>query len=240
MSRSFDVVMRSAVQTAAGALDYWRHPEQRAGWGGPFNGQRARRQLFESLVDHLCPTAIIETGTHRGTTTEFFASTGLPIFSIENNARLCGFARMRLAWRRNVNVRLGDSRAVLRRLFAGPLRRHSNGVVFAYLDAHSGGHQELPLAQELDLITIHCPKALVMIDDFCVPFDSGYGFDRYKSGLALTLEYLRPVMATHELAAWFPATPSNEETGVRRGCVVIAKAINHGAVLDSMTSLRRE
>src|SRR5690348_7267295 len=231
--------MRAAANAFRGALDYWRRPALRAGWGGPFNGQRSRCELFESLIACFKPAAIIETGTHRGTTTEFMAATRLPIFSVENDARLYGFARMRLLWRRNVTLRLGDSREAMRQFFSGPLGNHGGSVLIAYLDAHSGGYTELPLAEELDFVFSRCPKAVVMIDDFCVPLDSGYGFDRYKSGLALTLEYLEAVMARRALGAWFPSTPSSLETGARRGCVVMAKTENHGAALDSLSLLRR-
>src|SRR5438552_3823575 len=92
-----------------GAIDYWRHPELRNKWGGPFNGQRARVALFLSLIDKLGPCAIIETGTYRGITTEFMAGTALPIFTVESHARNYGFSRARLLRHSRVTVRRGDS-----------------------------------------------------------------------------------------------------------------------------------
>ena len=78
-----------------GALDYWRFPNTRSGWGGPFNGQFARCRLFAAIINEFAPRAIIETGTFRGTTTELLATTGLPIFTIESDRRLYGYSRMR-------------------------------------------------------------------------------------------------------------------------------------------------
>ena len=65
-----------------GRHDYTRFPSLVTGWGGPFNGQPARQALFRELVAKLRPCAIIETGTYFGTTTEFMAQTGLPVYTI--------------------------------------------------------------------------------------------------------------------------------------------------------------
>ena len=119
-----------------GAVEYLIYPDRGAALGGPFNGQRSRQDLFQSLVAKFAPIAIIETGTYLGTTTEFMAATGLPIFSVESMPRYYGFARARL-WRcHNVHLLRGDSRAALRMLFDGPLRGSRKHSLFVYLDAH--------------------------------------------------------------------------------------------------------
>jgi hypothetical protein len=233
--------LRSALKTLVGeqmlgALDYWRYPDMARSWGGPFNGQNARMALFLALIVKIGPRAILETGTYRGTTTEFMARTGLPVFTVENLARNYGFARARLFGRRGVLVRLGESRQALSEWFRGPLRGLAQDAIFAYLDAH--GQDDLPLADELDLVFTHCPSAIVMIDDFEVPFDPGYRYDRYASGKALTLSYIAPAIEQHGLQPFYPSTPASEETGNRRGCVVLAKASLYSAVLGSMPELR--
>jgi hypothetical protein len=48
----------------------------------------------------------------------------------------------------------------------------------------------LPLVDEIALAFRHWPEAVVMIDDFAVPGDPGYGFDVYGAGQALRLDYL--------------------------------------------------
>jgi hypothetical protein len=219
-----------------GAMDYWRHPGMASSWGGPFNGQRARAAMFLAVIARTKPRAILETGTFRGTTTEFMAKTGLPVFTVENRARNYGFARARLFRCRGVLVRLGESRHALSEWFRGPLRHIAHEPLFAYLDAH--GQDDLPLADELDLVFTHCPAAVVMIDDFEVPFDPGYRYDRYASGKALTLSYVAPTIERHELQAFYPSKPASEETGNRRGCVVLAKSSLYSALLGSMPELR--
>jgi hypothetical protein len=67
-----------------------------------------------------------------------------------------------------------------------------------------------------------------MIDDFQVPFDPGYGYDDYGPGKALTFEYIAPAIAENGLCALYPATPSGEEDGMRRGCIILGKEEAHG------------
>jgi hypothetical protein len=203
-----------------GAIDYILYPRRGINLGGPFNGQRARQDLFHSLVEKFTPVAIIETGTYLGTTTEYLAATGLPIFSVESHPRCYGFAKMRLWRRRNVHLVRGDSRAVLRMWFDGPLRWARSQSLFVYLDAH--WNYDLPLAEELDAVFAACPNAIAMIDDFQVPFDDGYGYDAYGACRSLTAELIEPSVAAHRLQVFYPSTPSFQETGSRRGCVVIA------------------
>jgi hypothetical protein len=220
-----------------GSIDYWWNPELGVAWGGPFNGQAFRQALFKELLAALAPAALVETGTYRGTTTEFLAEGGVPVFTIEVRPRNYGFSRARLRQRTNVTLRHGDSRKELRSLLDGPLRGLSHRPLFFYLDAHWKG--ELPLAAEIDLVYARCQAAIVMIDDFQVPGDAGYAYDDYGPGKALTPAYIAPALAAHGLAAFYPSTPSAEESGARRGCVVLAKDAVHGRTLEAIALLRR-
>jgi len=103
-------------------------------------------------------------------------------------------------------------------------------------DAHGGS--SLPLAQELDVIFAQCPPAIVMIDDFEVPGDEAYGYDDYGPGNALTPDYIADAMQAYALAAFYPAAPAVEETGARRGCVILVRRAIHGTVLASLHLLR--
>jgi hypothetical protein len=227
--------VRRLCAQAAGAIEYTLHPDRGIAWGGPFNGQRSRQELFWSLVEKFKPTAIIETGTFLGTTTELLAATGLPIFSVESNPRFYGFAKARFWRRRNVHLLRGDSRAALRMWFDGSLPRAHNRNLFVYLDAH--WKADLPLAEEIEIIFGACPHAIVMIDDFQVPFDEGYGYDDYGVGKALTADYIEPIVVAHNFKVFYPSTPSSQETGARRGCVVIAGNIA-GPAFASLPLLR--
>lgn len=240
------------LQQTVGMIDYLRAPELGAEWG-PFNGQTARQALFVEIVTNTKPKALIETGTSLGATTALMSQTGLPVFTIELYPRHYGFARARFWRKRNIKLLHDDSRTGLRRLFDGPLRALSGHTLFFYLDAH--GHvfgDDLPLAEELDIVFRWCPSAVVMIDDFAVPNDAGYGYDDYGPGRALVFDYIRPAIAEHRLGAFFPSTPSVADYPstpmaaaglvipgrLRRGCVVLVKEARHAPVLASLPLLR--
>jgi hypothetical protein len=216
--------------------DYWRRPEYRLGWAGPFNGQEFRQRLFTELCFRVPFVGIIETGTYRGTTTAYLhRATRLPIHSFELDPRNYGFARAHLWFLPDVHLYCCDSRAGLVYLAATP-KAFPSGPVFFYLDAHGFG--DLPLADEIELALGHWPEAVVMIDDFAVPDEPGYGFDDYGPGKALTLTYLRE-SALPPSAVWFPKCGSTTETGFRRGCVVLTRASELIRRIDTMKTLRR-
>ena len=231
-----DAGSRLLCNRIVGTMDYYCNPKLGVAWGGPFNGQPARQALFSAIVADIRPKAIIETGTYFGTTTEFMALTGLPVFTIEADPRRFGFARARLWKRRNVTLLLGDSRAALLRLVGSSLRQFLADILFFYLDAH--WNDDLPLGEELEIIFSRCPAAVVMIDDFQVPFDAGYGYDDYGAGKALVRGYIAPTMSAHGLQEFYPSTSSVEESGERRGCVVLAKGATLVSILSSLTLLR--
>jgi hypothetical protein len=222
--------------TALGWIDFIRSPERGAAWGGPFNGQRYRQALFHQLINAIAPPAIVETGTYLGATTELLAQTGLPVFTIEGQLRHYGFARARLRQHRNVMLSHGDSRAELRKLFKGALSGLCNDRLFCYLDAH--WNEDLPLAEEIQIIFSGFPNAVVMIDDFEVPGDSGFGYDHYGPGRALNASYVAPMVETHDLALFYPSTPSSEESGLRRGCAVLCKTGINCEKLQMVSLLR--
>jgi hypothetical protein len=111
-----------------------------------------------------------------------------------------------------------DSRALLRLLAAD--ENLKSAFPFIYLDAH--WYNDLPLDEEIELIAGTWDRFVVMIDDFKVPGDEGYGYDDYGPGKVLSLDYINPRIRQHRLAVFFPAIRSTAETGLRRGCVVLA------------------
>ena len=230
------LIRRLLGEPTVGMLNYIRFPDRRNAWGGAFNGQPMRCRLFAELIERAAPSAIVETGTYLGTTTEFMADTGLPIFTIEGDPQNYGYARARLWHRKNVRIFRGDSRAVLGTLFDARLRPLADRTLFFYLDAH--WNDDLPLAEELEIIFSRCPAAVVMIDDFQVPLDSGYAYDDYGAGKALCPAYIAPIVSAHRLRVFYPSTPSLAEGGRRRGCVVLAKQQSHGDILSSISLLR--
>src|SRR6185503_7616085 len=124
---------------------------------------------------HACHfDAIIETGTFRGSTTLFLAhnSGGAPVFTSEVNTRVFETARRRLRAFQNLHMYNLDSRQVLKTADLARYRRP-----FFYLDAH--WLADLPLSEEINVICQKWVDYVVMVDDFQVPDDPGYGYDDY-------------------------------------------------------------
>jgi hypothetical protein len=195
---------------AAAALDL-RNPELPS--AAPFNGQQER-----CLLAAIRPAAIVETGTFRGTTTEWLAAQyDGPIYSCEIDRRFFLQAQEKLRPFTEVRVSLADSRAFLRDL--QPDLPRDRPVLF-YLDAH--WLEDLPLAEETRLIVERVPLAVIMIYDFRVPFDAGYSWDDYGPGKRISLDLLHEPKDRCSFA--LPTLPAAEETGAKRGLCVMAVA----------------
>ena len=198
------------------------------------NCQSARLALARQIISGCAIKRVIETGTFVGTTTEFFAQFGIPVISAESNAEYAKHARARLTNWKNVDLRIGDSVAVLEDIRREAIDR--TVPTLFYLDAHWSNR--LPLREEAELAIGHFASSILMIDDFAVPDDPGYGFDDYGPGRRLDMEYLLN-SKLHNLSIYFPSTPSFQEDGARRGCVVVTANPTLGAILDDIVLLRR-
>ena len=200
----------------------------------PFNGQNGRREMFSQIIARHHFAAIVETGTYRGHTTRFMAEeSGLPVFSIESNAKAHRSARDNVSGCDRVRLYLGDSVATLRQELEA--REIPDRDVLCYLDAHWG--EVLPLADEIEIVTTRMTNFVILIDDFQVPDDPGYGYDDYGPGKALCLAYLAPFRG-RGLVVFLPSRPSGEENGARRGCIVLTAAATIAAALRKAPSLR--
>lgn len=208
-----------------------RQPSLASSWGGPLNGQRGRQAIVRELCRVTQFDAVVETGTFRGTTTQFLADvSGAVVYSIEANERYYWYAVKRLR-DRDVHLILGDSRVAVGDL-AG--RIPASKQCLFYLDAHWG--PGLPLADELAAIRDNWPASTVIIDDFKVPFDEGYGYDDYGPGSVLD-ETLLEAAAMHGWRLGYPVLDSREETGASRGAAIL---IGPRSALDpaSLTTVR--
>jgi hypothetical protein len=204
-------------------------------WGGPLNGQHHRQRMVQDVLLNVPLAQIVETGTFRGTTTAFIASSTLvPIETVEIQRQYFLFSKWMLRPYRHVSISQENSVPFLRSLIAR--RRPISETWFVYLDAH--WYNYLPLLDELKLIFDNVPNAVVMIDDFQVPGDAGYGFDDYGETGRLTLDYLAP-LAGHDFTIFYPSIPSSEESGMKRGSVVLAIGPRVVEAIGSVGSLRR-
>ncbi len=199
--------------------------------GGGFNGQIRRREIFFDLNKALSFNALVETGSLRGSTSELLSTqTNAPLYAVEINPRHYYYTSFRLQKNPNARIFLGDSVSFLKRLQND--RGFPKRDVFFYLDAHWLNY--LPLRDELEIIAKNFAQSVIMIDDFQVPDDPGYGFDDYGPGKKLCLEYLQLETYTN-LKAFFPAAHSSTETGARRGCVVL---VTKGAAFETIKKIK--
>jgi predicted O-methyltransferase YrrM len=219
-----------------GALRHRQDPKIRT-WGGPFNGQGKRCLLFASMVSKLEPFAIVETGTYLGTTSEWVSAFQIPVFTVEVNPENYGYAKERLDALPNVQTILSDSRSGLTSIIAKVPDEHHDKCVIFYLDAHWGA--DLPLADEITIIFRAMPNAVVMIDDFEVQGDAGYCYDDYGQGKSLTFDYIRNMVDSFKLRLFYPTALSSEETGAKRGCLVVCASDLTSAKLSEIELLRK-
>ncbi len=227
--------LKNVIEIFSGIIQYYRSPKKRNSWGGPFNNQEFRRKIFKQLIDNFPFSGIVETGTYRGTTTEHFRKTsGLPVYTVESHPRFYGFSIMRFLFKPEVKVKLNDSRAFLKDLTKMPELK--NKLLFFYLDAH--WESDLPLAKEVDIIYRHWPDAVVMVDDFQVPFDKGYQYDDYGENKSLTSTYLNNNLKVI-VERFFPSQPSESETGAKRGCIILSHSGETGKKLKTLDTLRQ-
>ena len=184
---------------------------------------------------------ILETGTFLGNTTGHFAKLFSPPFTTsqvsiatcELDKRFHALALMRLKQFSHITFYQGDSRDFLGQL----LPQDPNNLSLIYLDAH--WHNDLPLRTELLIIKDKRPNSVILIDDFEVPGDSGYFYDNYGPGKALKFSDFQPEFKKLGFIPYSPRAKSNEETGARRGCVILALEGEMTKVLDKMTSICR-
>jgi hypothetical protein len=201
----------------------------------PFNGQVNRMAIFRDIVDICDIATLVETGTCRGATTEYMARHFRgKIYSSEIDQRYFEYAKARLKDFDAVELQLMDSRRLLEKLFREAAL--AGGAVFYYLDAH--WNKDLPLLEEIELILNSDVPSVVMVDDFEVPFDQGFGFDTYGEGRKLCLSMLSGFRDRLPYI-YFPALPAAADSGPRRGAVIFATTPGLDAKLAALASLRR-
>ena len=231
MGAVYNKTMEALPPDLAGRIDFAR-PHLREGWGGPFNGQRHRQDVVRGLYRAILFESTVETGSFRGESTEFMAAvSGRPVLSVESSPRFLAFAKRRCATYPNAEFFLSDSRS-----FLAEKLPQLTGPTFFYLDAH--WYADLPLADEVKSIAGSGIPAVIMIDDFEVPGDPGYEFDDYGPGARLTRELLDG-SGVDDWAWFYPRAPSEDESGLRRGSVVLCSP-DLADDIAGVTGLRRE
>ena len=199
-----------------------------------FNGQAHRHAIFAELLSKCRFDAIIETGACNGETSGYMAEvSGLPVLTCEIDPKWHAEAVERTKGF-GVLVENDDSREMLKTLAASAflIRRPC-----FYLDAHWG--EELPLAEEVETILSNWRSYVIMIDDFQVPGDAGYGFDDYGGEKKIRRELIVASLDKHGPGVFFPKEPSSTETGARRGSCFLASPWEMTDLLGTCAGLTR-
>jgi len=228
--------LRILGEKNVGRLDYLLNRKSKDSWG-PLNGQKIRQGVYADILKRIGFKAIVETGTYRGTTSDYFAASGLPVYTVELHPRMYGYSMQRFSKDSRVHVYQGDSPVFLRKLAADPNMPKSK--VFFYLDAHvqdSSRYFKAPLVEELEIIFSAWSEAVVMVDDFEVP-EMGYGFDNWGDERNLSVSCLRP-LKNLKLSAFFPSVEAKLDTGASRGWIVLCREESVVKTLAGIQNLR--
>ncbi len=224
-------VQLSEIENAFAMLSL--RPEYESSVNLSFNSQNYRREIVKSLLDEFKFDAIIETGTYLGDTTGWLLENSkLPVYSCEISPAYFFTAQKRLSKFYNVHLELGDSRNFLSNLSKTDLKEKT---CFFYLDAHWG--RDLPLTKEIKIIDDAWLDYVVMIDDFRVPGDDGYGYDDYGPGKRIEIKLIKPILDERSISAFFPSLPSQRESGAKRGCVVFTKTGRNSDQIKKLAEL---
>lgn len=203
----------------------WSRTPPWPGFFEPFNGQSFRRKIVDRLIHDFQPDVLLETGTFLGRTTQYLAEKRRPVFTCEIHPGFFRLARRSLRKHPHVTILFGDSVEGLRWVASeGSFNRP-----FIYLDAH--WEAQLPLADEVELITSSWRDVAIVIDDFLVPGHPGYAYDIYR-GIPLAIEMLSLPAGCR---VGYPALPPRNETGARRGSGFIGCG-SVAAIIDELVA----
>jgi predicted O-methyltransferase YrrM len=227
-----DIDLRlSVAETRLGShligKDYWIQPNV------GLNRQAKRKQIFGEIVKANPFTGIIETGTNLGFSTGYMANiSSLPVITCEIIPMRYELSKQLLEpYFEKIKLFCANSVDFLKELTTSKKQE----LLFFYLDAH--WYKHLPLREEIEIIGSTWSDSVIMIDDFKVENDPGYGYDDYGKVGVLDIDHIAHLTRKYEFDIFFPAFPSAEETGAKRGYVVLAKG-KPAQELKKLTSLR--
>lgn len=219
----------------AGLLESGRWTDEFYG----MNRQYLRAAIILKLSNQLPVDAFVETGTFRGDTCMLIAAqTRLPVFSCEIDRSNYEAAKRRLLFfGKRIELSNEESEQFLTRI----LSKRQFKAPLVYLDAH--WHEELPLRAEINKIVAALSNFVIVIDDFKVPADPGFGYDIYGETI-LELDYILPGLSPcrDPISVFYPSYPSSRESGSCRGWGLLATSELSEQIqsLVPETLLRRE
>ena len=223
---------KKTYEKLLGKYEYYFKPKYKSMYGGAFNGQEIRKEIYSGLLAIFNFNYLVETGAFRASTTLFLAESTLPVYTVEINDRFYSYAETRTEKISNIHLHQNDSRMFLHELSSNKNLLHEN--VFFYLDAH--WKEDLPLNEEILIIFNNWQNSVVMVDDFKVP-DTDYGFDDYGGNKTLDLNLIDKIISTLNLKIYFPKSSPDKETGGKRGCVILAQGKDSVEKLEKIKSI---
>lgn len=140
------------------------------------HGDLILKTVFDLIGREIKATSIIETGTYVGLSTSLMATMfpDLKIYTCEINELNYRRAKKNLQKFLNVNLHKETSSKFLKRLIDRTLI--GNKPLF-FLDAH--WLDEWPLEDEIAIISNSRISAVIIIDDFKIPGDDRFKYDKY-------------------------------------------------------------
>jgi len=177
-----------------------------------FNQDTILQETFKQLVVKHKPDLLLETGTHKGDTTEYFASFNIPVLTTEINQEFYNSSKDKLKELNSVTLLLGDSAKVLKDNFT----LIKDKKILAFLDSHFLNDQVLE--RELELFRELTQKPIIIIHDFYVP-DKDFGYDTWdghRYDYNFYKKYLDDLYGEDGYTYFY----NNDAVGCRRGVIV--------------------
>lgn len=179
-----------------------------------FNGDIQLQQLFSNIINNYDFDIIIETGTHKGETTEFLCSFQKHVISTEIVPEFHNTVKEKLKNLVNLTLLLGDSATSLESIFFAI----KDKKIIAFLDSHC--FNDTVLERELELFTQLTHKPTLIIHDFYVPGTSlGYdSWDGHRYDIDFYKKYFDRLYGHDEYSYSYN---DDSATGARRGIILI-------------------
>jgi hypothetical protein len=148
------------------------------------------QSAFELVGKEIKTTSIVETGTFMGYSTSLMAEQfpQTPIFTSEINPINFKKSSHNLKDFKNIKVYKGTSPKFLEYLIK---EKKLGEIPLFFLDAH--WLDNWPLEDEMEIITNKIKKAVILIDDFKIPNDDRFAYDKYGNK-ECSLELIKPRM----------------------------------------------
>ena len=198
------------------------------------NGQKFRKKIITEILSKINFTNIVETGTEYGFTTKYLSQFCKKIITIEKSKPIYLIAKKNLSNDTNIKLVLNDSKNLDKILGDENIKFKNDENTFFYLDAHSD--DDYPLQDEIKYIVENYKNFILLIDDFQVPEDDGYGYDSYR-GKKLSIDFIKKLISNKKYT-FFPSIKSNEETGRTRGYIIITNNYDFKNILQNIKELK--